>query len=358
MTSEVEVFVKDSLRINALKEILDGQMSLSLKLENDRERDYSTEVHEDGKRVKVFGRFNISEDPTGEVLTIRPVMIDGSLVIIPHIAGNLAAKKVSVVRSANKQTEREFEINSDLTSLELIPQGKQCYTLKISYNGASGALNEITASGDRSRNVHQTPVVSNQQLPRETRQEETTDGRFESFSFRRMNPERAGDRRFESFEPTTPTVISNTARHDEADQQQELQRIETPVHVVSEPVISNSADADLQRAEKEIVVVEARHDELAQKRRNALDHLERIEAEYKKDYSAMEKELADVKSRMEADKSIIEYYQEKDITPIESIFQEINLKLEEAEAQIKLFIEAKQKKTSEIEGEIKANRRD
>ena len=117
MTSEVEVFVKDSLRINALKEILDGQMSLSLKLENDRERDYSTEVHEDGKRVKVFGRFNISEDPTGEVLTIRPVMIDGSLVITPHITGNLTAKKVSVVRSANKQTEKEFDINGEKKSI-------------------------------------------------------------------------------------------------------------------------------------------------------------------------------------------------------------------------------------------------
>ena len=43
--------------------------------------------------------------------------------------------------------------------------------------------------------------------------------------------------------------------------------------------------------------------------------------------------------------------------PIEVIFQEIRFKLDEAEEQIRFFIEAKQQKTMEIENEIKSNKK-
>ena len=118
----------------------------------------------------------------------------------------------------------------------------------------------------------------------------------------------------------------------------------------------NGSDPELARIEQEISVIERQQGQLSQKKQSAIDHLEKIEAEYKKDYESLETELEEVKSRMEADEAIIEHYKDQDVMPIEVIFQEIRLKLEEAEAQIRFFIEAKQKKTMEIESEIKANR--
>ena len=60
---------------------------------------------------------------------------------------------------------------------------------------------------------------------------------------------------------------------------------------------------------------------------------------------------------MEADASIIEHYKDQDVMPIEIILKEVSLKLEDAEKQIQFFIEAKQRKTMEIENEIKSNKK-
>ncbi len=113
----------------------------------------------------------------------------------------------------------------------------------------------------------------------------------------------------------------------------------------------------MQRIEKEITVIEKQQSQLSRKKQSAIDHLDKIEAEYKKDYESFERELEDYKSRMDADASIIEQYKDQDVMPIEIILKEVSLKLEEAEEQIRFFIEAKQRKTMEIENEIKSNKK-
>ncbi len=94
-----------------------------------------------------------------------------------------------------------------------------------------------------------------------------------------------------------------------------------------------------------------------QHRQSQIRRLEQIEAEYQKDYDTLNEELEDIKDRMEADASIIEYYMDHDIQPVEKLLEEAKLKLEEAEKQIRLFIQAKQKKTMEIEAEVKSNKK-
>ncbi len=120
---------------------------------------------------------------------------------------------------------------------------------------------------------------------------------------------------------------------------------------------SRQDDMDLQRIEQEISVIERQQGQLSRKKQSAIDHLEKIEAEYQKDYASFEQEMEDYKSRLDADASVIEHYKDQDVMPIEIVFQEIRLKLEEAEEQIRFFIEAKQRKTMEIENEIKSNKK-
>ena len=84
--------------------------------------------------------------------------------------------------------------------------------------------------------------------------------------------------------------------------------------------------------------------------------MQKIEEEYQKDYDSAQNEIQEYQKRFEIDSTVLEYYKNKDVKPIEDIFKEISDKLNEAEKQIALFIQAKQKKTMEIEGSIKSNR--
>ena len=376
MTSDVQVFTKDSIKLNILQDVLSGLIKLSLKLGDKPAEDYASSIHEDGKRVQVFGKFNISEDPSGEILTIRPIMVDAPLTLLLNSNASFSGKSASIVRSKTKAVECEFEISSQTTNIELQPQGRQSYTLRVS-NGSVSAKASSTASAEaapeRSPRIQPTiaapttettsvqPSVQSQQTIQEEivlneSQTASNDG-FQGFDLD------AGfglqDDRFASFDIGADTVISPTVTPSVdspamvmTQRTEEVVRQEQPVAEHAD----NGSDPELARIEQEISVIERQQGQLSQKKQSAIDHLEKIEAEYKKDYESLETELEEVKSRMEADEAIIEHYKDQDVMPIEVIFQEIRLKLEEAEAQIRFFIEAKQKKTMEIESEIKANR--
>ena len=55
MTSEVQIFNKDKIRMNILQDVLGGMIGLGFQLDNGQLRDYVSEIHEDGKRVYVLG---------------------------------------------------------------------------------------------------------------------------------------------------------------------------------------------------------------------------------------------------------------------------------------------------------------
>ena len=80
------------------------------------------------------------------------------------------------------------------------------------------------------------------------------------------------------------------------------------------------------------------------------EKVQKIEEELKKDYTAAQTQLEECKKQLEIDKRVLEYYKDKDVKPVEELFKEIQQKLDEAEKQIALFIQAKQQKTMEIEG--------
>lgn len=136
MTSEVQIFGKDKIKLNILQDILGGMIKVGFQLNNGPVQDYVTEIHTDGKRVNVFGKFNISEDANeGDTITIRPIMIDTPLKLTFQSNAIFSGKKASIVRNATKMVDQEFEISSETMAIELVPQGKQCYLLKVT-NGA------------------------------------------------------------------------------------------------------------------------------------------------------------------------------------------------------------------------------
>lgn len=77
--------------------------------------------------------------------------------------------------------------------------------------------------------------------------------------------------------------------------------------------------------------------------------LDAIKAESEKDYAQYAEKLDALKEDYNFDKSLLEYYKDNDLVPIEKIFSELDEKIKEAENQITLFINARRDKTKEIE---------
>lgn len=373
MTFEIQVFSKDLIKLNILQDVLGGMVNLAFQLNNGVAEDFATSIHKEGKRVQVYGKFNISEDPAGEVLTIRPIMIEGSLKILFQTNASFSGKKASVIRGSTKNVEQEYEISSETAYIEFVPQDKQSYLMKVE-NGNGAATTPIacdTPWTSRTSTVHaskpqpkseiklQQSSANFEEVVIPSNQESSIDERFQGFDL--GTDFGTHDERFTSFDMNNDTVVSSPQKNITVKPAEEIETgnaiNSNSIHPASKSLLEDAGDDDLRRIEQEIAVVERQQGQFSRKKQSAIDHLEKIEAEYKKDYASLEKDLDEIKSRMEADALVIEHYKDQDVMPIETIFQEIRLKLEEAEQQIRFFIEAKQRKTMEIENEIKSNKK-
>ena len=259
MIFETELFVRDTIRINVLKELMAGSVTFAVQLNDGEIENYATQIHSDMGRVKVYGNFNMAESVDGEVLTIRPISVDRVLKAVPAMSGGISGKEIALVRSATKKVENTYPFDETFMGLELLPSENK-YILRLEY--AESVQEEM-------------PVV----------QEETS-----------------------VIQEETPVI------------QEETSVIREETSVVQE--------------------IPAVKDEKIQK----------IEEELQKDYSKAEVQLEECKKQLEIDERVLEYYRDKDVKPVEEIFKEIHQKLDEAEKQIALFIQAQQKKTMEIEG--------
>lgn len=79
------------------------------------------------------------------------------------------------------------------------------------------------------------------------------------------------------------------------------------------------------------------------------EKLDAIKAESEKDYESYSEKLEVLKADYNFDKSLIEYYKDNDLVPIEQIFAELDEKIAQAEKQITLFVQARENKTREIQ---------
>ena len=107
----------------------------------------------------------------------------------------------------------------------------------------------------------------------------------------------------------------------------------------------------------QIRAAEEKLNQLNERRATAKDLLKKLESEYQKDYDSFQKELEEYRQQFGIDQSVIDYYKDNDIQPIEDLIRDIKEKIEQAERQISLVILGRQKKTMEIENEVKSNKR-
>ena len=309
MTSEIELFGKDSIKLNILKELVSGDINISLSQNGGVYQDYISQIHREGSRMQVLGKFNLSEDPSGDVLTIRPIAVSGMLKVTFGYSGSPfeSEKKLSIYRSATKSVERTYDISGMLSSVEFIPQGNVKYLLRLTYgepeseaSSGSGQSRQAVSASPAQPAFHNTPDD------------------FDLFSS----------------SPDAPAVSAQPA-----------------------PVGSGNNDPELEKIQSEIKAAEQKLSQLRERRKSANDILKKLEAEYEKDYEEFERELEEYKQQYGVDESVIAYYKDNDIQPIEDLLKEISEKTAQAEKQISLVILGRQKKTMEIETQVKSNKR-
>ena len=268
--------------------------------------------------MQVLGKFNLSEDPSGDVLTVRPIAVSGMLRVTFGFSGTPldSEKQLSVYRSATKSVEQTFAISESLTSVEFIPQGNVKYLLRLTYDEAGNDCGTTPAPSD-------VPAAAPAQVSAFT-------GSLDDFD--------ASDAPPAAPPPAAPEPPQTPA---------------SPK--AGQP--SGASDPEYEKTQADIQAAEEKLRSLRERRESAKDILKKLEAEYEKDYDEFGRELEEIRQQYGVDQSVTDYYRDFDIQPIEQLFKEISDKLEQAEKQISLVILGRQQKTMEIEKEVKSNKR-
>ena len=115
---------------------------------------------------------------------------------------------------------------------------------------------------------------------------------------------------------------------------------------------------NIEALNESIRQLEAKNRQLADGKKELTDRLDKLKAEYDKDYIKYEDDLKEISDKYKIDTEILKLYGEKNITPIEELLARAESDIIAIEEQIKNFVEAQQRKTTEIEEELKIGKKE
>ena len=338
MISEIKMQCRDMLKMDWLRDVMAGDVALSVRLDGGRAEDYASSLHREGSRVKVYGKFNLSENPTGDVLTVRPVAAGSRLQIDIKHRRKCSGRILRLVRAANKTVEKEWSLD-DIEQLSLLPSGDG-FTLRLTCRERFSS--EVASSGGASLDGVSSEGAS---LDGASSEVASLDGASSGGASSRGasldgTSLEDGFMEFGSLDDDFlgAAPIATTSTENPSSQNISMQNIS----VENVSVIKNSADKNSGEA----VPQERPLQSEAEKRLI-------VAAETEKDQSAYQAELEEMAACVEADAEVLAYYRDKDVRPTEELLQEIREKIAQTETQIRLLIEARQRKTAAIEAEIK-----
>lgn len=115
---------------------------------------------------------------------------------------------------------------------------------------------------------------------------------------------------------------------------------------------------EVEKLEKQIVELESRSRQLSDSKSSLISHLEILQREYDKDYSKFQADIDEIKGQYTVDQSILEFYKDKDLVPIEDLLRQTEEYVQRVEEQIRLFVTAQQNKSDEIEKALKVGKKE
>ena len=115
---------------------------------------------------------------------------------------------------------------------------------------------------------------------------------------------------------------------------------------------------EVEKLEKQIAELKSRSRQLSDSKSSLLSHFEILQREYDKDYSKFQADIDEIKGRYSVDQSILEFYKDKDLVPIEDLLKQTDELVHRVEEQIRLFVTAQQNKSDEIEKALKVGKKE
>ena len=115
---------------------------------------------------------------------------------------------------------------------------------------------------------------------------------------------------------------------------------------------------EVEELERRIAELQNRSRQLSDSKSSLISHLETLQHEYDKDYSKFQADIDEIKGRYTVDQSILEYYKDRDLVPIEDLLRQTNELVQKVEEQIRLFVTAQQNKSDEIEKALKVGKKE
>ncbi len=115
---------------------------------------------------------------------------------------------------------------------------------------------------------------------------------------------------------------------------------------------------EVEKLEKQIAELESRSRQLSDSKSSLISYLESLQCEYDKDYSKFQADIDEIKGRYTIDQSILEFYKDKDLVPIEDLLRQTDDLVQRCEEQIRLFVTAQQNKSDGIEKALKVGKKE
>lgn len=370
MSSEYEFFSKDYIKFYMLNETVNTRaVSFKLFLESDgNEKDFF-DVRTQGRNVYRFNNFNVSEDATNNCITFRPNVV-GCYVYFS--IGTQSAIKVEIIRNGTNTVAEAFDLPAGTTKLDFHPQGTKKYDLKLTFDSAvpetvpqpqantpspgaaaEPALNPFeTDFTDFSANVYTPPSVAPAPVI-DTPKPEPYTAPAPSVYGTPAPAEPAANPYSAPAPQPAPAISSFGSDQYVSEQVKERQRTIDQLERSNDRLGDDIADL-----EKKIRDLEGKNQQLIDKKKNLTSHLEKLQEEFDKDYSNYSADVEEINSRFNIDAEILKLYEDKDVTPIETLIQNAEDSIKAVEDQIRVFIEAQERKTAEIENELKIGKKE
>ena len=353
MLFEYEFFSKDYIKFYMLNEIVNSKTaSFKLFLESDGQEKDFLDVRNPERSVYRFNNFNVSEDATNDCITFRPNVVGC------YVYFDIKSEKpikVDIIKNGTSTVAQSYELSAGSSRLEFHPQSLKKYDLKINTE-ETAATNNTNQTNSSTVHINSDPFslesdfsdfssfdVSNNRLDAEPSVANLEDRSFDI----------ENSSLFEASSNEMTLQTQNVSSHS-YDEQLSSEEIKSRERTVDQMNISNSRlQSDIDALESNIADLEKRNRTLTDKKISLTSHLDKLQNEYDKDYSNYSSDVEEISSRYNIDAEILKLYADKDITPIEDLLKKAEDDIKQIEEQIKLFVEAQEQKTAEIEGELK-----
>ena len=315
---EFDLMAKDYIKFYLLNEVVNRKVvKFHLYLESEGiERDF-LDIKTD-KAVYRFNNFNVSEDGTNDCITFRPIVVGCYSYF--EIEGQFPVK-VEIIRNGTSTVEQTITLLPGKTKIVFEPDGIRKYRLII----------EQTIPTAQNMPMQNMPA---QNMPMQNMP-------AQNMPMQNMTAQNM--------------PMQNTTAQNVHMRQDYLHNLENERRNL---ILGNDRiSEEINKINEDIIQIEEKKKQLTENRNHLQIHMENLKNEYEKDYSKFESDAEDIRARYLVDEELIRMYAGKEVKPIEELLVQAENLLENIEQQIKNFVTVQEKKTTEIEDELKIGKK-